>query len=247
MKIVYVRFQDFDKRFYLTSERELLRAFIDLGYEAELIGIGSKKDEPAFVKLFSAFKKNHIANKVLISLYLLKYLFSETVVVFDNLSYLMAVPLLLARKTLNGKARVMMDVRGIPVETYKIYEYRKYNSSLIFARKYMDGVTFITEGTRILTERMTKRKFHNYRIYPSGFNDEIMKPVQRDNNLAEKLFISEDDFVVFYHGSISKSRGVKELVEGVELLKKKYRVKLFVIGGGESEIIEMIKNGKGNI
>ncbi|MGE3063051.1 MAG: glycosyltransferase family 4 protein [bacterium] len=247
MKVIYVRFQDFDTRFYLTSERELVRAFNDMKVKAELVGVGKKKDEPDFVTLFSAFEKNHLINKILISLYLLKYVFSDAVVIFDNLSYLMAVPLLLFRKVLSGRVRVLMDVRGIPVETYKIYEYRKYNSSLLFARKFMDGVTFITEGTRILTERMIKRKFINYRIYPSGFNDEIMKPVERNLKLSEALEINKDEFVVFYHGSISQNRGVKELVEAVEILKKKYKVRLLVIGGGDSEIVNMIKREKGNI
>ena len=247
MKVVYIRFQDFDKRFYLTSERELIRAFNETNTDAELIGVGKRKDEPSFVTLFSIFNKNHLANKILISLYLLKYMFTDTVIVIDNLSYLMAIPIVFLRRVFDGKVRVLMDIRGIPVETYKIYEYRKYNSSLIFAHKFLDGVTFITEGTRILTERMTKRRFENYRIYPSGFNDEIMKPVERDNKLAESLGITKDDFIIFYHGSISMTRGVKELVEAVELLKKEHKVKLFVIGGGEKEIIDLIKAGEGNI
>ncbi|PIP13263.1 MAG: hypothetical protein COX48_04745, partial [bacterium (Candidatus Stahlbacteria) CG23_combo_of_CG06-09_8_20_14_all_34_7] len=247
MKIVYIRMQDFDKRFYLTSERELIRAFNNLNIKAELVGIGKRTDEPEFVTLFSLFNKNHLVNKILISLYLIKYCVTDTVIVFDYLSYLSATPLIFLRRIFDGKVRVLMDVRTIPVETYNTYEYRKYCSSLIFAHKFFDGVTFITEGTRDITERLIKRKFTDYRIYPSGFNKKIMKPMERDIKLCEELGIKKEESVIFYHGSISQNRGIKELVEAVELLKKKNKVKLLVIGSGDIEIIKLIKKQKENI
>ena len=123
----------------------------------------------------------------------------------------------------------------------------KYCSSLIFAHKFFDGVTFITEGTRDITERLIKRKFTDYRIYPSGFNKKIMKPMERDIKLCEELGIKKEESVIFYHGSISQNRGIKELVEAVELLKKKNKVKLLVIGSGDIEIIKLIKKQKENI
>jgi len=84
MNIVYVRMQDFDKRFYVSSEREICRAFFKAGHRVKLIGIGHRKDEPEFVELFSEFGKNTTFIKLLLSFKLIKEVLKKTVIVFDN-------------------------------------------------------------------------------------------------------------------------------------------------------------------
>ncbi|HCP17097.1 TPA: hypothetical protein DIT23_06065 [candidate division WOR-3 bacterium] len=115
MKIVYIRFQDFKKRFYISSEREIVRSFKRLGLESQLIAFGKKEDEPKFVKLFNSFKDIKILIKFKISLYLFKMRKEKIVFVFDPNSLILFLPNFLYRKILGGKQKFVLDVRSIPV------------------------------------------------------------------------------------------------------------------------------------
>lgn len=239
--VVYVRMQDFDKRFYVSSEREICRSFKNAGNPVELIGIGEKKDEPEFVNLFSNLNKNPSVIKLIVSIYLLKYLFKKSVIVFDNLSVQCSIPLMLIRSITGGGARLLADIRSIPVETTAKAEYIKYRRAMKFSAKFFDGFTFITEGTRKVTESISGMQFENYSVYPSGVNSDIMKPRPKDTELLARYSVPTDRFILFYHGSISKNRGLSELIDAVESIEKQDRPLLIIVGGGDESIIERMK------
>lgn len=246
MNIIYVRFQNFDKRFYVTSERELVRAFNILGHHGELIAYGMKKDEPDFVKLFKPFIMNPKIMKIQLAFNLFKYRHKKAVIVFDHLSYLSSVFLYIYRRVFGAKYRLLMDIRSIPVEMKKRRDVKSFRRSLRFAQRFLDGNTFITEGTRSVCSMMIKKNFVKYHIYPSGFNDDVFKYYEPNKELINELGL-KDYNVIFYHGSISKKRGVEELITAINLLRDDFKIKFIVIGGGDERIKNLIKKDADNI
>jgi len=244
--VAYVRVQDVGKKFYLTSERELIRSLNNINVKSELIAFG-KGNEPEFVKLINAPFNNPTLVKIKIMAYLLKFRKKKAILIFGKLAYLTSIPLILFRKLFGSKYKLMFDLRSIPVETTNKTNFRKFKNALLFVYYFFDGATFITEETKKVCELYIGKKFKRYEIYPSGFNNELMKSAVKSSEMLGALGISADDIIVFYHGSLSKNRGVIELAQAVEILKKKYNVRFFVIGAGDEDIIKTIKNGNRNI
>lgn len=244
MKIFYIRFQDFKKRFYISSEREIVRSFNRLGLESQLIAFGKKEDEPEFVKLFNSYKDI----KILIKLKIVKYIFrmkkEKIVYVFDPNSLILFLPNFLYRKIFGGKQRFVLDVRSIPVVNPTKKEMERFKSVLWISYFFFDGFSFITDETKRICEGYIKKRFSNYTIYPSGVNTDCFF-VRSKNEKISKSYGLENKKVIFYHGSISKKRGLEELIESVEKLKKDYKdLILFVLGSGDREIEKNIVETK---
>jgi len=244
--VVYVRVQDVGRKFYITSERELMRSLSKLGIKSELVAYGHA-NEPDFVKLINAPRMNPTIVKLKMMAYNMKYRHKRCVMIFGKLAYLTSIPLIAYRKIFGGKYRLMFDLRSIPVETKSRRSLARFKMALRFAYRFYDGSTFITEGTKLACESILRKKFKRYELYPSGFNEEVMMPLKRDMSLRRKLNIADDEKIIFYHGSISKNRGLLQLTEAVEMLKEREKARLMVVGSGDEEIISGIKRGEGNI
>ena len=173
--------------------------------------------------------------------HLLRYAKSRAVIIFGKLSYLTSILLLIIRAIFGGSYRLVFDVRSIPVEVKKKSNIMKFKNSLHFAYRFFDGYTFITEGTKKVCDLYIRKRFKNFELFPSGFNEEIMKPLEDNRLLKKTLGMDNSVKIIFYHGSISKRRGVIELIEAVKILNATRNVMLVVVGDGDAEIIEEIK------
>ncbi|MEO0289404.1 MAG: glycosyltransferase family 4 protein [candidate division WOR-3 bacterium] len=244
MKIIYIRFQDFKKRFYISSEREIVRSFNRLNIDSELVAFGKKDDEPEFVKLFNSFKNIKILIKLKIAFYLFKFRKEKVVLVFDPNSLIIFLPNYFFRKILGGKQKFVLDVRSIPVVDPTKREMIKFKHILWAAYFFFDGLSFITEETKNICESYIKKKFRNYVVYPSGVNIEIFQSKEKNFSILKKYDL-ENKKIIFYHGSISQQRGLEELISAVDRLKKERRdIVLFVVGSGDKEIEkEIIRTG----
>ncbi|MEJ5307229.1 MAG: glycosyltransferase family 4 protein [candidate division WOR-3 bacterium] len=246
MKIIYIRFQDFRKRFYISSEREIVRSFNKLNIDSELVAFGKKDDEPEFVKLFNSFKDITILIKLKIAFYLFKFRKEKVVLVFDPNSLIIFLPNYFFRKILGGQQKFVLDVRSIPVVDPTKREMMKFKHVLWAAYFFFDGLSFITEETKSICESYIKKKFRNYVVYPSGVNTEIFQSKDKSFSILKKYNL-ENKKIIFYHGSISKQRGLEELILSVDRLKEENRnIILFVVGSGDKEIENAII-GSGNI
>ncbi len=246
MKVVYIRFQDFKKRFYISSEREIVRSFNRLKTNSLLLAFGEKKNEPDFVKLFSSFKNIKFLIKLNIAKFILRFKNKKTIFVFDVNSTMIFIGNFIYRKIFGGKNRFILDVRSIPVVDPSKKDIIRFKISLRISKHFFDGFSFITEETRRICEVFIKKKFKTYVVYPSGFNEEIFYVKEKRDDILKKFNI-ENKKIIFYHGSISKKRGLEELSKSVERLKLSDKnIVLFVVGGGDGEMEEMLRSS-GNI
>lgn len=240
MRIIYIRFQDFRKRFYISSEREIIRSFNRLNIDSELVAFGKKDDEPEFVKLFNSFKDITVLIKLKIAFYLFKFRKEKVVLVFDPNSLIIFLPNYFFRKILGGHQKFVLDVRSIPVVNPTKREMMKFKHVLWAAYFFFDGLSFITEETKKICESYIKKKFTNYVIYPSGVNTEVFQSKEKNCSILKKYNL-ENKRIIFYHGSISKQRGLEELIDAVDRLKKENKnFILFVVGSGDEEIEKRI-------
>lgn len=240
MKIIYIRFQDFQKRFYISSEREIVRSFNKLNIDSELVAFGKKEDEPEFVKLFNSFKDITILIKLKIACYLFKFRKEKVVLVFDPNSLIIFLPNYLVREIFGGKQKFVLDVRSIPVVDPTKREMMKFKFVLWAAYSFFDGFSFITEETKNICESYVKKKFRNYVVYPSGVNSDVFQSKEKNFSILKKYNL-ENKKIIFYHGSISKKRGLEDLIFAVHRLKKENKdIVLFVVGSGDKEIEKKI-------
>ncbi len=236
--IFFVRFQNFDTRAYLSSEIELCREFYKKNYNIKLIGIGKIQKE-AFYFLFN--KKKNFLNKLSIMFYLFKNRKKRGIFIFDTFSVYISLPLIIYRYIFGSNFRLILDVRTIPVETKSKKIINKFKRALLFAYRFFDGFTFITNGVEEVCENYIKKKFNNYHIIPSGTNTDIFKKINNPNI----DFSKGNNFIVFYHGTITKNRGVIQTIKAIDRLNNKgYNIKLIVVGVGDNHIIELLKTNK---
>lgn len=55
--------------------------------------------------------------------------------------------------------------------------------------------------------------------------------VQRNNTLRQELGLASDDFVLVYCGRIVPEKGIRELIQAMNLLERSMKVKLMIVGG----------------
>lgn len=233
-EIIYVRFQDFDRKSYVASQIELCRAFIQHGYRTKLIGLGKKKRPEEFIEFYSDAEKPQL-KKLMLMLHMLKFRKRKAIIVFDVFSVISGILLHLFRLLFGSQFRIVLDVRTIPVERDSIKAISSFRRNLKTAKLFCDGFTFITPGVRRMSELYTGKKYAINHIFPSGTNTDVFKPVHaRTEN---------DVITIFHHGSLTANRGVLQLLEAIEDMKC---VKLIIAGAGDEKTVNRIKNS-GNV
>lgn len=71
-------------------------------------------------------------------------------------------------------------------------------------------------------------------IWQSGVNTSLFTPLTKNILLKRRLGFKDNDFVCFYHGSLSNNRGVIQLVESFAIIKQNEKnIKLFILGKGK--------------
>jgi glycosyltransferase involved in cell wall biosynthesis len=187
-----------------------------------------------FVRLFSS---------VMYALALLFYLpiciFTvnpDFVITVADVSIVSFVPMFFLSKLKHTK--LILDIRSVPVETFGFVGFLQkfwFSVSLLLAKKLFDGITVITP---IMKEELCSQfsiNPNNVGVWTSGVSEDLFTSAKystESNELRTKLGLSKK-FIVFYHGVFTASRGLKESIESMKILKNANSdVVLFLLGGG---------------
>ena len=76
-------------------------------------------------------------------------------------------------------------------------------------------------------------KEKNVEYFPLGFDPQTFKPMAKDQHLAHKLGISDNDKVILFVGTIYEFSGLENIIQNFETIKSKVKeIKFLIVGGG---------------
>jgi glycosyltransferase involved in cell wall biosynthesis len=134
-------------------------------------------------------------------------------------------------------SKVVLDIRSIPVDSTGLRLFVN-NMCLRYSlnSNILSGITVITES---MYNYLIEKNLVNSRLpvafWSSGVNKSIFMPIY--NNSSKYIDKSAKSFIVTYHGSLSKSRGILNLIKAVGLLVEEgfENLKLLLVGSGKDE------------
>jgi glycosyltransferase involved in cell wall biosynthesis len=133
---------------------------------------------------------------------------------------------------------MILDIRSTPVAAFGFRGFLyslQFNISVQLAKTLFDGITIITPAMKEEVCNAFNIDSKSIGLWSDAASAELFmyeKNVDYGFELRRKFGLS-NKFVLFYHGSIAKSRGIVESVKAVTILKKKYPdIVLFILGGG---------------
>ena len=137
----------------------------------------------------------------------------------------------------SSRTKFIYDVRTIPVE-YQYHHSRivedRFARQLQFANRFYHGLSLITDEMARHIEQKYIRMRKPHGIWESGADITLFKPRPKSINLKRNLGFEEQDFICFYHGSLSMRRGVIELVKSFKIINQKEKsIKLLILGNGD--------------
>ena len=156
------------------------------------------------------------------------------------------------------KVKLVLDVRSTPVEvsgfSSRLLAFF-FDVSVLVAKRVFDGMTVITT----LMKDEVCDKFGIDRGFPSVWTSGVSKALfdpsryrEKSQKLRDALGLDKHKFVVFYHGSFSKKRGLLDCVKSMNTLRDRANstddVVLFLLGGGALSAIkeEIVRCGVGD-
>ena len=81
---------------------------------------------------------------------------------------------------------------------------------------------------------------------PNGVNLELFAPRERDVEMAKKLSIKDEDFVLIYAGTMGYAQGLESVIRTAEILKAKTDLRFLFVGDGtEKPMLEALVKEKG--
>jgi glycosyltransferase involved in cell wall biosynthesis len=159
------------------------------------------------------------------------------IIIADQNSLYSALLLKLKYKLIKKRINVHFDIRTIPVEIKGI---KGVIENLIFwypalklASYFADSVSFISKDIKKIADYKNKK----YCIWSSGVNIDKFKLVNK--NIENKQ--------LFYHGVITKNRGLRETIYAIEKIKDIIKnIKLVIVGDGDDleNLKKIVKNKK---
>jgi len=128
-----------------------------------------------------------------------------------------------------GRNNIHLDIRTLPVE---VHSFKKKVGRVVFWTfpitlfgKMVKSYSFITDPLQIEVEHEFRKKYYPHVIWESGVNTDFFEKIQINSSPSNK-------FKLFYHGSITKNRGIISVVHAMKRLPAEYREKIcFIIVG----------------
>lgn len=235
MNIVIVRQIEVLKSPWIVSLIEMTKALNERGHNAVLIGMGDNKDNRRkYIRLIKPpFNRGSLFRLKLI-FYLPVYVITKKVdiVIVDRTTVFVALFTNFFKKFLNVK--IIIDVRSVPVETNG--QQAGFEKAMKMSNRFLDGATFITEGTEEFIRTKYRLNFKKTALWSSGVNLKIFdnKVIPVNGIIKQK---TNGKFVIFYHGSISPNRGVYSVLKAVNELKKDIPGLLFISVSRDNDYI----------
>jgi len=257
MNIYYITQTDFNINLDIATWYEMAVELAKCGCKVEIIV--PEFDNPPNINssdvsfVFLPYPRKRFISSVIFQLslffYALKSVISGKCDIFlvDPFIVPSLLPLAILRKAGLLKSKFVMDVRSVPVDVFSLTDklYRaRFDLSVYLAKYFFDGITVITEIYREKFAFDYNIKKENMAVWTSGvcpekFNPNVISSVKKELNI-------DDKFVVMYHGGISPSRGIMELIDAFEITREHYSdILLLLVGrGSEKEINIRVKEKK---
>jgi len=254
-KIVWLSFLILDMHLHRTSQLEILRSLRKRGHDTRLIAMRSKNVFPnrnSEVRITSVPLRYVPAISPLMFAIMTFFLLPFYIIVskpdfiitepdLPIFSFISALPFSRCKRT-----KLVLDIRSIPVETVGFRGFHQkfwFSVSILVAKKLFDGMTIITPLMRKEICNTFEIDSCNVGTWSSGVDTRLFSPENYTSEgveLKRKLGLP-GRFVVFYHGVFSATRGLKEAVESMKILRSDYpNVVLFLLGTGP--IVSMLKH-----
>ena len=215
---------------------EMSEALIKRGYDVSILcGYGTSKYCPKGYRVnMIYFRALDLGGVFRISLllnilsWLIRNAAKEDIIILRPSSLVIA-PFL----RLFGKKNIHLDIRTVPVNIDSLKRHIDrwlfWKIPLRFFRNLAAGNSFITDRLRLAVEKEFNVKFEDYVLWQSGVNSKRFK-------INEQITTNKgsDEFVLFYHGSISEKRGIGYVVKAIAELDERYRkhISFIVVGTG---------------
>lgn len=136
------------------------------------------------------------------------------------------------------KVKLVLDIRTIPVETAGIHGFLRkfvFAASILIAKKTFDGITVITPSMKEKICADFNLNTDKVGVWTSGVSDDLFNSscyTLESAKLKAKYGLNKN-FVIFYHGIFTETRGLIEVVEAMAILKhKRPDVSFFLLGKG---------------
>lgn len=147
-----------------------------------------------------------------LNIYLVSFL-KPDIVMLDYITLLVAWPSILFNKIANKNIKYVLEIRTFPVN-FKRFKasFKLFQLSFKIACNICDGISFISPFMKKFLLAHIKYTDLPSAIWSSGFNESLFGPIERHKKTK--------DFVLFYHGGLSISRGILELMKATKFLKE---------------------------
>ena len=223
LKIIWQEYKFLDKSTNFSSRIEIIKEFKKLGvnvkyysaykYKKQYYGLDKSSIHYFVLPRIEKIRRLFFLFTLFIFNIRLVLVLKPDIVLLDYITLLVAWPSVLLNRILSNKTRYVLDIRTFPVnrEKFKI-EYRIFKISLKIASKLCDGISLISPYMKKSLLKIVKLGNLPTVIWSSGFNELIFKPLEYPR--------SKNDFILFYHGGLSISRGIIELMKATKLLRK---------------------------
>jgi glycosyltransferase involved in cell wall biosynthesis len=224
----------------------VLKKLTELGYKINLVAIRSNKiktKRSSFSTTLVPLKFLPIFSPVLFTIAMMLFMpvlilrSNANFVVFDpDIHILSFFPSMFVCKA--RKIKTVLDIRTVPVEIIGIRGwFRKFwfATSILIAKKLFDGITIITPLMRDQISKEFDLNPNNIGVWTSGVSEDLFDPKDFSSNRSElkKELGLTDQFVVFYHGVFTPTRGLLETINAMELLLQSHEdLALVLLGSG---------------
>jgi len=243
LKIVWISFTILDVHLHRTSRIEILRHLAQRGHHVHFIAVRSKAVH---------YSKN---SDMQITTIPLRYIPAISWMLFGFIT-LFYLPLYLIKmrpdfiitdpstpifsflwKPILSRVlgfKMILDIRSTPTSLSTV-KMLLFNISVFTAKAMFDGVTIVTNGMKKEVSKKFNMNPKNIGVWSEGTSIELFayeKNIPYGLELRKKFGLSRK-FVFFYHGALSRSRGIIECVKAIQLKKKEYPdIVIFLLGNG---------------
>lgn len=223
------------------SQTQILDKLVQHGFTAHLFTTGYKK------KIYPKYRTTCIRLKYVSVFSPLIYLFiligylpfliiknRPSIIVLEPAVYIVGLALFPLTRIL--RIKMILDVRTTPVDALNSFSARlrlmSFRVSIIIAKKRFDGITILTEmmKNQICSQFSIEGKFVG--VMSSGVSTDLFDPHYYDSQKIRAQFGLTNEFVIFYHGSMSESRseGIVAALKSLLFLKNSGVYKFFLLG-----------------
>jgi glycosyltransferase involved in cell wall biosynthesis len=176
---------------------------------------------------------------IITTLYLPFYLLysKPNFIIFEPDTHIMSsfLALIISKFT---KTKIILDIRTVIVEKIGLRGALRsfwFTVSILIAKRFFDGLTIITRPMKKQLSLEYGLQSKKIGIWTSGVSEKLFKPDTQNRLTFRRKYRLTDRFVVFYHGTFTASRALKETIEAIKILVPKHPdILLFLLGSGPS-------------